>query len=112
MKFQIIYFVLISFIAIGSIVFFIRVTLGALSPGKGRFGVGARIKKRFAMGEVLSFGGLNIPVLVYQAVRFAILGIWLIGAVLLKITKGMPSFNLQLFLIVILISLIMVMVYG
>ena len=104
MKFQIIYFVLISFIAIGSIAFFIRGALGAISLGKGRFGIGARVKKRFAGGEVLSFGGVNIPVLGYQAVRFGVLGIWLIGAVLLKITKGMPSFGLQLFLIVILFA--------
>jgi len=104
MKFQIIYFVLISFMAIGSIGFFICGAMGVLSPGKGRFGVGARVKKRFAGGEFLSFGGVNIPVLGYQAVRFAILGMWLIGAVLLKITKGMPSFNLQLFLIVILFT--------
>jgi len=103
MKFQIIYFVLIYFMAIGSIAFFICGAICVLSPGKGRFGIGARAKKKFARGEVLSFGGLNIPVLGYQAVRFAILGIWLIGAVLLKITKGLPSFNLQLFLAVILL---------
>jgi len=102
MKFQIIYFVLISFIAIVSIGFFIRGAMGVLYPGKGRFGVGARVKKRLARGEVLSFGGVNIPVLGYQAVRFMALGTWLIGAVLLKITKGLPSFSLQLFLIVIL----------
>jgi len=104
MVFKIIYFVLISFMAMGVVAFFIRVALGVLSPGKGRFGVVARVKKRFAMGEALSFGGVNIPVLGYQALRFGILGIWLIGAVLLKITKGMPSFNLQLFLIVILFA--------
>jgi len=103
MKFQIIYFALIFFMAIGSIVFFIRGAICVLSPEKGRFGIGARVKKRFAGGEVLSFGGLNIPVLGYQAIRFMALGIWLIGAVLLKITKGLPSFNLQLFLIVILL---------
>ena len=104
MKFQIIYFVLIFFMAIVSIGFFIRGAPGVLSPGKGRFGIGARVKKKFARGEVLSLGGVNIPVLSYQAVRFGVLGIWLIGAVLLKTTKGMPSFGMQLFLIVILLA--------
>jgi len=103
MVFKIIYFVLIFFMAIGSIGFFTRGARGVLSPGKGRFGIGARVKKKFARGEALSLGGVNIPVLGYQAVRFGVLVIWLIGAVLLKTTKGMPSFNLQLFLIVILL---------
>jgi len=103
MVFKIIYFVLISFMAIASIGFFTRGAMGVLSPGKGRFGIGARVKKKFARGEVLSLGGLNIPVLSYQAVRFGVLGIWLIEAVLLKITKGLPSFGMQLFLIVILL---------
>ena len=103
MKFQIIYFALIFFMATSSIGFFIHGVLGVLSPGKGRFGIGARIKKGLAGGEVLSFGGVNIPVLGYQAIQFTALGIWFIGAVLLKITKGLPSFNLQLFLLIILL---------
>lgn len=102
MVFKIIYFVLISFMAIGSIGFFIRGALGVLSPGKGRFGIGGSVKKRFAGGEALSFGGVNIPILSYQFVRFTALGIWFILIILLKITKGLPFFGPQLFLLIVL----------
>ena len=102
MVFKVIYFVLIFITAAGSIGFFTRGALGILPSGKGRFGIVARVKKGLAAGEVLSFGGVNIPLSRYQAVRFAVLGIWLIGTVLLKIAKDLPSFRMQLFLIVIL----------
>jgi len=100
MVFKIIYFALISFLAMGSIGIFTRNALRALPAVKGRFGVVARIKKVLTEGEVLSFGGVNIPVSTYQVLRFTVLGIWLIAAVLLKVIKGLPSFNMQLFLLV------------
>jgi len=102
MVFRVIYFTSVFITAVGSIGFFTRGTLGILPSGKGRFGIVARVKKGVASGEVLSFGGVNIPVLRYQAVRFTVLGLWLIGAVLLKIAIGLPSFGMQLFLIAIL----------
>jgi len=102
MKFQIIYFILISIMAIGSIGFFTRGALGAQPPWKGRFGSKGSLKKSLAGGEILSFGGVNISVLGYQAIRFTALGIWLVLIILLKITKGLSSFGLQLFLLAIL----------
>jgi len=102
MVFRVIYFTSVFITAVGSIGFFTRGALGILPSGKGRFGIVARVKKGVASGEVLSFGGVNIPVLRYQAVRFTVLGLWLIGAVLLKIAIGLPSFGMQLFLIAIL----------
>ncbi|MCL4378514.1 MAG: hypothetical protein M1409_09095 [Actinobacteria bacterium] len=99
MKFQIIYFVLISTAAIGSIGFFIRGTMGALPAWKGRFGSGGNVKKSLAGQEFLSFGGVNISTFNYRVIRFSSLGIWLVLAVLLKITKDLPSFGLQLFLL-------------
>ena len=102
MVFKIIYFILISIMAIGSIGFFTRGALGALSPWKGRFGSGASLKKSLAGGEILSFGGVNISILGYQTIRFTALGIWLVLIILLKITKGLSSFGLQLFLLAIL----------
>jgi len=103
MVFKVIYFVLVFITASVSIGFFTRGALGVLPSGKGRFGIVARVKKGLASGEVLSFGGINIPVSKYQAVRFTILGTWLIGAVLLKIVNGLSSFGMQLFLVVVLL---------
>jgi len=103
MVFKVIYFVLVFITALASIGFFTRGALGILPSGKGRFGIVARVKKGLARGEVLSFGGINIPVSKYQTVRFTILGTWLIGAVLLKIVNGLPSFGMQLFLIAVLL---------
>jgi hypothetical protein len=102
MKFQIIYFVLVSIAALASIGFFIRGTLGTLPMWKGRFGSTDRAKKSLARQEFFSFGGINISVFNYQAVRFSTLGIWLALIIILKITKGLPSFGLQLFLIFVL----------
>jgi len=103
MVFKVIYFVSVFITALASIGFFTRGALGILLSGKGRFGVTARVKKGLAAGEVLSFGGVNIPVSRYQAMRFTVLSIWLIGAVLLKIANGLPSFGMQLFLIAVLL---------
>jgi hypothetical protein len=103
MVFKVIYFVLVFITALVSIGFFTRGALGILPSGKGRFGIVARVKKGLTSGEVLSFGRINIPVSKYQAVRFTVLGTWLIGAVLLKIVNGLPSFGMQLFLIVVLL---------
>ena len=102
MVFKIIYFILISIMAIGSIGFFTRGALGALPPWKGRFGSGGSLKKSLAGQEILSFGGVNISILGYQTIRFTALGIWLVLIILLKITKGLSSFGLQLFLAAIL----------
>jgi len=103
MAIKIVYFILVSLTAIGSIIFFTSGLLSALPAVKGRYGVIARVKKVIKEGEVLSFGGVNVPLSTYQALRFGFLGIWLIGAVLLKATKGLPSFGMQLFLIVIIL---------
>jgi len=103
MVFKVIYFVLVFITALVSIGFFTRSALGILPQAKGRFGVIARVKKGLTPGEVLSFGGINIPLSKYQAVRFTVLGIWLIGAVLLKKVNGLPSFGIQLFLIAVLL---------
>ncbi|MCL4415443.1 MAG: hypothetical protein M1365_01885 [Actinobacteria bacterium] len=99
MSLQIIYFVLISIMAIGSIGLFIRGSLGTLPAWKARFGSRGSAKKSLAGGETLSFCGVNISILNYQVIRFSVLGIWLVLAVLLKITRGLPSFGLQLFLL-------------
>jgi len=103
MAIKIVYFILASLTAIGSIGFFTCGILSALPAAKGRFGVIARVRKVIKEGEVLSFGGVNVPLSTYQALRFSFLGIWLIGIVLLKATKGLPSFGMQLFLIVIIL---------
>lgn len=99
MSLQIIYFVIISIMATSSIGFFIRGAMGALPAWKSRFGSGGSVKKSLAVDEILSFGGVNIPILNYKAIRFSILGIWFVLAVMLKITRGLPSFGLQLFLL-------------
>ena len=103
MSLQIIYFVLISIMATSSIGFFIRGALGTLPAWKTRFGSEGSVKKSLAGGEILSFGGVNISTFNYQAIRFSALGTWFVLIILLKITRGLPSFGLQLFLAVILL---------
>jgi len=103
MVFKVIYFVLISATSIASIGFFSRCALGTLPNVNRRFGILARVKKGLSSGEALSFGGVDIPVSMYNAVRFLVLGIWLVLVLILKIFKGLPSFGIQLFLIIILI---------
>jgi len=103
MVIKIVYFILISLTALVSIGFFTSGVLSALPAAKGRYGVIARVRKVIKEGEVLSFGGVNIPVSTYQVLRFSVFGIWLIAAVLLKVIKGLPSFGMQLFLIFIML---------
>jgi len=103
MVFKVIYFVLISTTSIASIGFFASCALGTIPNVNRRFGILARVKKGLSSGEAISFSGVDIPVPMYNAVRFSVLGIWLVVAVILKIFKGLPSFGIQLFLIVIFI---------
>ena len=101
MNIEIIYFVLISIIALSSLGFFIRSAFSAMPSSKARFGIGGSIKKKLGVGETLSFGGVNVSLLNYQIVRFLALAIWLIFIILLKITKGVPFFGPQLFLLIV-----------
>jgi len=103
MVFKVIYFVSVLLLAVASVVFFTKVALGVLHLEKGRFKTLAMVKKRLATGEVLSFGGVGISILRYKVLRFSVLGMWLTLAVLLKITKGLPSFGMQIFIIFILL---------
>jgi hypothetical protein len=103
MVFKVIYFMLISTASLVSIGFFARCALDNLPNVNSRFGIVARVKRGLASGEALSFGVVDIPVPIYNAARFSVLGIWLVLAVLLKILKGLPSFGMQIFLIIILI---------
>lgn len=104
MIYQIIYFSLIILISIGSVAFFIRSAIGFSTFKKIRFGTIGCFKNKLATGsKKLSMGRVNMPILSYQVIRFTVLGIWFVLVVLLKIIKGLPSFNLQLFLLVVLL---------
>jgi hypothetical protein len=100
MIFKTIYILSVSFMAAVSIGLFIRGYFSSLSPVRGRFGFKESIKKRFSKGKRFYFGGVSVPLLSYQLVRFTALGVWLILMVLLKMTKGLPNFSLQVFLLI------------
>lgn len=99
MRYQIIYFSLVTIMAIGATLFFIRSALDSLPVKKGIFVSVSRFKNKLVKSKTLSFGRINIPILFYQAVRFTVLGTWFVLIILLKTFKGLPSFGLQLFLV-------------
>ena len=102
MNTQIIYFAAVFILSIICLGFFIRAILVSIPSAKSRFGVGRSIKERLGAGKVLSFGGANISLLNYQIVRFLALSAWFVLIILLKITKGIPLFGPQLFLLIVL----------
>lgn len=88
----------------GSIVFFTRSAISISAFRKGRFGTIGLLKSKLAgSSKALSIAGINIPVLAYQFIRFTVLIAWLSLIVILKIKVGLPSFGLQLFLLIILL---------
>jgi hypothetical protein len=104
MNTQIIYFAAVSILSISCLGFFIRALLISASPVTARFGTGRSFKDRLGEDMVLSLGGVNISLLNYQIVRFLVLAIWLVLIILLKITKGIPLFGPQLFLLIVLLA--------
>jgi len=102
MNIEIIYFVTVSIFSISSLVFFIRAILISIPSARARFGVVGSIKERLGAGKVFHFGGANISLLNYQIVRFLALSAWFVLIILLKVTKGIPLFGPQLFLLIVL----------
>jgi len=104
MKYQIIYFLLAGVMAMGAIGFFIRSVSGPLLAKKGVFVSVGRFKNKLTKSKALSIGRMDIPILTWQLVRFTFLGTWVVLIILLKTLKGLPSFGLQLFLLIVLLA--------
>lgn len=102
MNTQLIYFAAVSILSISCLGFFIRAILISAPPANARFGIGRSFKDRLGAGRVLSLGVVNICLLNYQIVRFLALAIWFVLIILLKITRGIPLFGPQLFLLIVL----------
>lgn len=103
MNIEIIYFVTVSILTISCLGFFIRSILISAPSANARFGIGGGIKKRLGAGKVLSLGGANISLLNYQIARFLALATWFVLIIILKITRGIPLFGPQLFLLIVLV---------
>jgi len=101
MRYQIFYFSLVGLIAVGAIGFFIRSGLDSLPLKKGIFVSVSRFKNKIITSKTISFGRINIPVLFYQSVRFTVLGTWFVLIIFLKIIKGLPSFGMQVVLLLV-----------
>ena len=102
MNTQLIYFAAVSILSISCLGFFIRAILISAPPANARFGIGRSFKDRLGAGRVLSLGVVNICLLNYQIVRFLALAIWFVLIILIKITRGIPLFGPQLFLLIVL----------
>lgn len=103
MKYQIIYFSLVTIMAIGAALFFIRSAIYTLPVKKGIIVSVGRFKNKIITSKTLSFGRINIPILFYQAVRFTVLGTWFGLIILLKALKGIPSFGMQIVLLLVIL---------
>ena len=104
MKYQIIYFLLVTIMAIGATLFFIRSALDSLPVKKGIFVSVGRFKNKIITSKTLSFGRINIPILFYQAVRFTVLGTWFVLIILIKTLKGLPSFGMQIVALLVILA--------
>ena len=104
MKYQIIYFSLVTIMAIGAALFFIRSAIYSLPVKKGIFVSVSRFKNKIIKSETLSFGRINIPILFYQVVRFTVFGTWFVLIILLKTLKGIPSFGMQIVLLLVILA--------
>ena len=112
MNYQVFYYILLTVLATGALWLFLRVIMGTSYPGSStggrysRYGMVAKyIKRRVSRGKgsnLFAGTGIDLPLSFYQTVRFFIFGVWLMAAIILKITGTISSFNLQLFLCVLL----------
>ncbi|MBC8386610.1 MAG: hypothetical protein H8E13_00970 [Actinobacteria bacterium] len=112
MNYQVFYYILLTVFFAGSLWLFFRVIIGTSYPGSStggrysRYGMVAKyIKGRVSKGKgsnLFAGTGIDLPPSFYQTARFFIFGVWLMAAIILKITDTISSFNLQLFLCVLL----------
>jgi len=103
-RYQIIYFSLVTIMAVGAIGFFIRSALDSLPAKKGIFVSVGRFKNKIITSKTLSFGRINIPILFYQYVRFTALGTWFVLIILIKTLKGLPSFGMQIVILLVILA--------
>ncbi len=112
MNYQVFYYILLTILATGALWLFLRLIMGSSYPGSStggrysRYGMVAKyIKGKVSSGKgsnLFAGTGIDLPLSFYQTARFFIFGVWLMAAIILKITGTISSFNLQLFLCVLL----------
>lgn len=90
-------------LAASSLWFFIKATgtsFSGSSTGRryNRYG----ILSKYIRASNADQGTGNFPTSLYQIIRITVFGMWFISIVALKIIKGLPSFNMQLALLVLL----------
>ena len=111
MNYQILYYILLAILAVGSLLLFSRIAIGDPYPtgnatGRhNRYGIIAKyIKGRYRRDKdnnLFAGTGIDFTHSFYQAVRFSFFGVWLAALVVLKIAGQVPSFNLQILLCVV-----------
>lgn len=99
---QIFYYIFTIFLASCSLLFFIKSITGTSISGKvtgNRYGILSKYMNGNKAGDTDS-----TPISLYQIIRFILFGIWLATLVILKITKNLPTFNMQLALLILLFT--------
>lgn len=98
------YYIFISALASCSLLFFIKAIAGTSLTGRSvsnrnnRYGILSKyIRVSDAAGDVDNF-----PVFLYQIIRIILFGMWVVAIVVLKNTKDLSSFNMQLALLTLL----------
>ncbi len=93
----------LAILAVSSIWFFSKAIIGNLLPGRSiglrysRYSVLSKYKRgKKAVDNTGNTGNFLTPL--YQIIRIVSFCMWFVAIVVLKITKGLPSFNMHLFI--------------
>ena len=91
----------LSTLAASSLWFFSKALIGASLPGRSinsRYNRYSIILKYIRGKKVVDSTGNtgNFPTPLYQIIRIVSFGVWFVAIVVLKIAKGLPSFNMHL----------------
>ena len=101
---QFLYYTLLFILAASSLWFFTKALTGTSFSGSStdrrynRYG----ILSKYIRASKEDHGTGSFPTSLYQIIRTTVFGMWFISIVVLKIIKGLPSFNMQLALLVLL----------